>query len=316
MDALEDRVYGCDICQDVCPGTAGSRSAAPASRCRATRSRRSRSSTGSSATATSSIEELDRLFVPRNDPRWLRRNALVALGNTGRPGDERAASRSSTTPSRARPDGAARLSRGCGRPRVTRRRPARGGRARAAEPGRCARGACRGRSRRRLPRSGGGSSSSPSPPAATSSGSSRTPSSSSLATRARRPRRACARARLGARRGRPSTGSPRATADPTRLRQALANLVANGLRHGSTRRDRRGGAATAGSWSTWPTTGPGVDPTARSVRARRERCGLDRDRALARARDRRGARWLARARRPRAGRALQARPAVRFRRAG
>ena len=26
-------------------------------------------------------EELDRLFVPANDARWLRRNALVALGN-------------------------------------------------------------------------------------------------------------------------------------------------------------------------------------------------------------------------------------------
>ena len=25
----------------------------------------------------------DRLFVPRNDPRYLRRNALVALGNAG-----------------------------------------------------------------------------------------------------------------------------------------------------------------------------------------------------------------------------------------
>jgi HEAT repeat protein len=25
----------------------------------------------------------DRLYVPRNDPRWLRRNALVALGNVG-----------------------------------------------------------------------------------------------------------------------------------------------------------------------------------------------------------------------------------------
>ena len=29
----------------------------------------------------------DRLYVPRNDPRYLRRNALVALGNTGRPED-------------------------------------------------------------------------------------------------------------------------------------------------------------------------------------------------------------------------------------
>ena len=33
--------------------------------------------------------ELDRLFVPRNDPRWLRRNALVALGNRGRSEDAR-----------------------------------------------------------------------------------------------------------------------------------------------------------------------------------------------------------------------------------
>ena len=29
------------------------------------------------------VESFDRLYVPRNDPRWLRRNALVALGNNG-----------------------------------------------------------------------------------------------------------------------------------------------------------------------------------------------------------------------------------------
>ena len=29
------------------------------------------------------IERYDRLYVPRNDPRWLRRNALVAAGNVG-----------------------------------------------------------------------------------------------------------------------------------------------------------------------------------------------------------------------------------------
>jgi epoxyqueuosine reductase len=28
-------------------------------------------------------ERYDRLFVPRNEPRYLRRNALVALGNAG-----------------------------------------------------------------------------------------------------------------------------------------------------------------------------------------------------------------------------------------
>jgi hypothetical protein len=31
------------------------------------------------------VSEYDRLYVPRNDPRWLRRNALVALGNSGGP---------------------------------------------------------------------------------------------------------------------------------------------------------------------------------------------------------------------------------------
>ena len=29
------------------------------------------------------VDEYERLYVPRNDPRWLRRNALIALGNTG-----------------------------------------------------------------------------------------------------------------------------------------------------------------------------------------------------------------------------------------
>jgi epoxyqueuosine reductase len=29
------------------------------------------------------VDEYERLYVPRNDVRWLRRNALVALGNVG-----------------------------------------------------------------------------------------------------------------------------------------------------------------------------------------------------------------------------------------
>ena len=61
-------------------GTAASASAA-------TRRRRapgtSTSSTGSRRTATRSSTTYDRLYVPRNEPRWLRRNALVALGNVG-----------------------------------------------------------------------------------------------------------------------------------------------------------------------------------------------------------------------------------------
>ena len=29
------------------------------------------------------VEEFDRLYVPKNDGRWLRRNALIAAGNVG-----------------------------------------------------------------------------------------------------------------------------------------------------------------------------------------------------------------------------------------
>jgi epoxyqueuosine reductase len=81
--ALADRVYGCDTCQDVCPWNAG------------VARRRADEPLPAEAEPTVSLvewleatdEELrlryDRLYVPRNDPRFLRRNALVALGNSG-----------------------------------------------------------------------------------------------------------------------------------------------------------------------------------------------------------------------------------------
>jgi epoxyqueuosine reductase len=80
---LHDQVYGCDICQDVCPWNRG------------VEKRRAGVEPPPGAEPHVSLvdwleasdEELaaryDRLFVPRNDPRYLRRNALVALGNTG-----------------------------------------------------------------------------------------------------------------------------------------------------------------------------------------------------------------------------------------
>jgi epoxyqueuosine reductase len=83
-DALEDRVYGCDICQDVCPWNVG-----PASR---------RSELEPDPAAWVLLREWlelpddellarhGHLYVPRRDPRYLRRNALIALGNAG--GDE------------------------------------------------------------------------------------------------------------------------------------------------------------------------------------------------------------------------------------
>jgi epoxyqueuosine reductase len=82
-EALGDQVYGCDICQDVCPWNRG------------VEKRRAGEPPPAGAEPHVSLvdwlegsdEELaaryDRLFVPRNDPRYLRRNALVALGNAG-----------------------------------------------------------------------------------------------------------------------------------------------------------------------------------------------------------------------------------------
>jgi epoxyqueuosine reductase len=78
-------VYGCDICQDVCPWNRG------------VEKRRAEAGPPSAAEPTVDLVEwlaadgdalvrrYDRLYVPRNDPRYLRRNALVALGNTGGP---------------------------------------------------------------------------------------------------------------------------------------------------------------------------------------------------------------------------------------
>src|SRR5881394_2458500 len=80
---LGDQVYGCDICQDVCPWNHG------------VEKRRAGQAPPAGAEPHVSLvdwlgasdDELaaryDRLFVPRNDPRYLRRNALVALGNSG-----------------------------------------------------------------------------------------------------------------------------------------------------------------------------------------------------------------------------------------
>jgi epoxyqueuosine reductase len=80
---LGAQVYGCDICQDVCPWNRG------------IEKRRSDKPLPDDAEPHVSLldwlaadaDELraryDRLYVPRNDGRWLRRNALVAAGNIG-----------------------------------------------------------------------------------------------------------------------------------------------------------------------------------------------------------------------------------------
>ncbi len=79
MDAFDDMVYGCDICQDVCPYNLG-----PAER----RGGREPSAEGwvrLDAWLEASEEELvnhyARLYIPDLDGRYLKRNALIALGN-------------------------------------------------------------------------------------------------------------------------------------------------------------------------------------------------------------------------------------------
>ena len=64
-------------------GTAASRSGGRASGRRTVRSRPSRSLDWLEADGEELVARYDRLYVPRNDPRWLRRNALVAAGNVG-----------------------------------------------------------------------------------------------------------------------------------------------------------------------------------------------------------------------------------------
>ena len=77
---LGAQVYGCDICQDVCPWNRG------------IEKRRAGVPAGDGhvdlvawleADGRAVVDSYDRLYVPRNDPRWLRRNAAVALGNVG-----------------------------------------------------------------------------------------------------------------------------------------------------------------------------------------------------------------------------------------
>jgi epoxyqueuosine reductase len=92
-DELGAQVYGCDICQDVCPWNRG------------VEKRRAGEAPPEDAEPHVSLvewlelgdEELraryERLYFPRKDPRYLRRNALVALGNTGGPAQRDAAER-------------------------------------------------------------------------------------------------------------------------------------------------------------------------------------------------------------------------------
>jgi epoxyqueuosine reductase len=93
--ALGDRLYGCDDCQDVCPpnrrldrGRAGVQGPTPAGE-------RAQATVDVLDLLAASDDELmarhGRWYIPRRQPRYLRRNALVVLGNVGDPADPRVA---------------------------------------------------------------------------------------------------------------------------------------------------------------------------------------------------------------------------------
>jgi len=91
--ALGDRIYGCDECQEVCPpNRRGARSGIV--------------DDGIdivdllAASDEALLEQFGRWYIAGREPRYLRRNALVVLGNTASPGDDAA----STTIERYRHD--------------------------------------------------------------------------------------------------------------------------------------------------------------------------------------------------------------------
>ena len=80
---LGAQVYGCDICQDVCPWNRGIEKRRDGAPPRAAAEPHVSLVDWLRADAGELRRRYDRLYVPRNDARWLRRNALVALGNVG-----------------------------------------------------------------------------------------------------------------------------------------------------------------------------------------------------------------------------------------
>ena len=86
-DELGSQVYGCDICQDVCPWNRGVEKRRAGDGPPDAAEPHVRLVDWLNGDGEALTQRFDRLYVPKNDARYLRRNALVALGNTGGPED-------------------------------------------------------------------------------------------------------------------------------------------------------------------------------------------------------------------------------------
>lgn len=87
--ALADRIYGCDECQSTCPPTQRSTVAGEVPVTLASRHKRHLDVLWMlEASDADLLDACDPWYIHERNPLWLRRNALIILGNIGRPSDD------------------------------------------------------------------------------------------------------------------------------------------------------------------------------------------------------------------------------------